>query len=175
MGLLKKIGRIFADIVEVFLPVSVFVILFLAFLTNVFFRYVVRDPQNWTFELSVNAFVIVGLVGACLAYRKEDHVVFDLLYARLPPRGKNILRIISYILVIAVFAAALPATLRYLIRMRAVTSIMRIPDRIIFSSLPILLVSTILRSAYRLVLDLKAFKRKTYEQTYNVAEKETPT
>ena len=172
MSRLKRAARWFADFVEVYLPIAVFVMLFLAFLTNVFFRYVVRNPQNWTFELSVNAFVVVGLVGACAAYRKEDHVVFDLLYARMNPRGQNILRMISYTIVIVFFVIALPPAIWYLVRLPSVTSIMRIPDRYIFMSLPIPMLSTVLRSAYRLILDIKAFRNKSYVQSYNRQERD---
>ena len=172
MRVLKRIAKGFVDFIEVGLPAGVFVALFIAFLINVFFRYVMRNPQNWTFEFSINAFVIVGLLGACAAYRTEDHVVFDLLYTNLSPRGKNILRIIGYAIVIALFAIALPGTIRYLIKLRSVTSIMRIPLRIVFASFPILLISSIFRSGYRLVLDVKALRNKTYEQTYNTDERE---
>ena len=172
MRQIKKAGRWFADFIEVYLPIAVFVALFLAFLTNVFFRYVVKDPQNWTFEFSVNAFVVVGLLGACAAYRKEDHVVFDLLYTRLSSRGQNILRIISYVTVIVFFTIALPGSIRYLVRLPAVTSIMRIPLRFIFLPYPILLISMVLRSAYRLVLDFRAFRNKSYVQSYNVGDRD---
>jgi TRAP-type C4-dicarboxylate transport system permease small subunit len=172
MGAIKKIFRWFADFIEVHLPIAVFVILFLAFLTNVFCRYILKNPQNWTFELSVNAFVVVGLLGACTAYRKEDHVVFDLLYTRLNSKGKNILRIISYVTVIVFFTSALPGSIRYLIRLPAVTSIMRIPLRLIFLPYPILLISMVLRSAYRLVLDIRVFRNGTYVQSYNTEERD---
>jgi TRAP-type C4-dicarboxylate transport system permease small subunit len=167
MGVVRKVFRWFADFVEVYLPIAVFVMLFLAFLINVFFRYVVRDPQNWTFELSINAFVVVGLLGACAAYRMEDHVVFDLLYTRLNSKGRNILRMISSVIVIVFFSIALPGSIRYLARLPAVTSIMRIPLRYIFLPYPILLISMVSRSAYRLVLDIKAFRNKSYVQSYN--------
>jgi len=173
MGQIKKAARWFADFIEVQLPITVFVMLFLAFLMNVFFRYVMKNPQNWTFELSINAFVVVGLLGACAAYRTEDHVIFDLLYTRLNSKGQNILRIISYVIVIVFFTVALPASIRYLVKLRAVTSIMRIPLRIVFLSFPILLISTVLRSAYRLVLDIKAFRNKTYVQRYNTEQRDT--
>jgi TRAP-type C4-dicarboxylate transport system permease small subunit len=172
MRQIKKAGRWFADLIEVYLPIAVFVALFLAFLTNVFFRYVVKDPQNWTFEFSVNAFVVVGLLGACAAYRKEDHVVFDLLYTRLSSRGQNILRIISYIIVIMLFSIALPGSIRYLVKLPAVTSIMRIPLRFVFVSFPILLISTVIRSAYRLILDIKAYRNRTYMQLYNTEQRD---
>ena len=170
---IRKAARWFAEFIEVHLPIAVFVMLFLAFLMNVFFRYVLRNPQNWTFELSINAFVVVGLLGACAAYRTEDHVIFDLLYTRLNPKGQNILRIISYVIVIVFFTVAVPASIMYLVKLRAVTSIMRIPRRLIFLSYPLLLISTVLRSAYRLVLDIKAFRDKTYVQRYNTEQSET--
>jgi TRAP-type C4-dicarboxylate transport system permease small subunit len=175
MGAIKKIFRWFADFVEVDLPIAVFVMLFLAFLTNVFCRYILKNPQNWTFELSINAFVVVGLLGACAAYRKEDHVVFDLLYTRLNSKGKNILRIISYVTVIVFFTIALPGSIRYLIRLPAVTSIMRIPLRLIFLPYPILLISMVLRSAYRLVLDIRVFRNGTYMQVYNTEDEDEVT
>ena len=172
MGILKKAARGVADFVEVHLPIVVFIMLFLAFLTIVVFRYIIKNPQNWTFELSVNAFVIVGLLGACAAYRKEDHVVFDLLYTRLDAKGQNILRIISSVVVIVFFTIALPGSIRYLVRLPAVTSIMRIPLRFVFLPYPILLISMVLRSAYRLVLDIKAFRNQSYVQTYNVEDRD---
>jgi len=173
MRQIKKAARRFADFIEVQLPIAVFVMLFLAFLINVFFRYVVRNPQNWTFELSINAFVVVGLLGACAAYRTEDHVVFDLLYTRLNSKGQNILRMISSVVVITFFSIALPGSIRYLVKLPAVTSIMRIPLRFVFLAFPILMISTVLRSAYRLVQDIKAFKNKTYVQRYNTEQRDS--
>ena len=172
MKLLKQAARWFVDFLEVYLPIAVFVLMFITFLVNVGFRYILSDPQNWTFEFSVYSFVVVGLLGACAAYRKEDHVVFDLLYAELKPRGQNILRIISYLIVIVSLAAIIPASVKYLLKLPTVTSIMKIPEGIIFMSFPVLLVSTVCRSIYRLVLDVKAFRNKTYVQSYNAEEKD---
>jgi len=172
MKLLKSIGRGFVAFIEVYLPIAVFVLMFIAFLVNIFFRYVLRNPQNWTFEFCVNAFVIVGLLGACAAYRKEDHVIFDLVYAQRTPRGQSIMRIVSHAVVIATLLVALPLTLRSLWQNPAVTSIMKIPDRYIFASYPVMLVSFIIRSTYRLVLDIKAFSARTYAQTYNTEAKD---
>jgi len=173
MGQLKKAAHWFIDFIEVYLPIAVFVVLFVVFLINVFFRYIVHNPQNWTFEFSVNSFLVVGLLGACTAYRTEDHVVFDLLYTRVNEKSKNIFRMISYVLVIIFFSMAIPGSIRYLIKLHAVTSIMKIPLFIIFSSFPILLISAFFRSAYRLVMDIKAFKNKTYIQLYNTDKEET--
>jgi TRAP-type C4-dicarboxylate transport system permease small subunit len=174
MGRLKKVTRWFVDFIEIQLPAAVFLILFVAFLINIFFRYVVKYPLNWTFEVSVNAFVIVGLLAGCIAYRMEDHVAFDLLYVKLKPKGQNILRIFSGILIVVFFTIAIPFFIEYLWKIRGEsTSILKIPFYIIFSSLPIMMISADIRAAYRLVMDFKALKNKTYVQLYNTEEKES--
>jgi TRAP-type C4-dicarboxylate transport system permease small subunit len=53
------------------------------------------------------------------------------------------------------------------VKLPAVTSIMGIPLRFVFLPFPILLISMILRSAYRLFWDIKAFRNKSYLQSYN--------
>ena len=164
---LKKAARWFVDFIEVYLPIGMFILMFIAFMINIFFRYVLKNPQNWTHEFSVNSFVIVGLLGACAAYRLEDHVIFDLLYAKLSPRSQNIMRLLSYVIVIVLFSIALPQSIMSVWKNPAVTSIMKIPDRFLYMCFPILLISTVCRMAYRLVLDIKAFRNKTYVQTYN--------
>jgi len=169
---LKKIIHWLADFVELYLPSMVFLLLFIVFLANVFFRYVLHKPQNWTFEFSVYAFVVVGLLGAALAYRKEDHVVFDLVYARLSNRKQNLMRVFSNFIVIVFFGIAIPPSIRYVVTLPSVTSIMGIPEGIIFACLPILLISTFLRSVYRLISDIKACRAKTYIQEYNKQDKD---
>lgn len=172
MKLLRKIGRGIVDVIEIYLPIGVFIAMFVVFLINIFTRYVLHNSQNWTFEFSVNAFVIVGMLGACIAYRLEDHVVFDLVYARRSPRGQAIMRMVSYVLVIVFLSVALPPIVLSLARNPAVTSIMKIPDKYIHAVIPVMMVSMVVRSAYRLALDIRAFARKTYAQTYNTEGKD---
>lgn len=169
---LKKAARWLVDFIEIYLPIGVFIVMFAVFLVNIFFRYVLKNSQNWTFEFSVNAFVIVGLLGACAAYRLEDHVVFDMVYTRRTPRGQALMRMVSYAIVIAFLLIALPSTLRSVWRNPAVTSIMKIPDKYIFTVLPVMMISMIARSTYRLVFDIKAFRNRTYAQTYNTGPKD---
>ena len=173
MRYLKITAQWFVDFIEVYLPIGMFILLFIAFIINVFFRYVLRDPQTWTFEFCVYAFVMIGLLGACAANRKEDHVVFDLIYTRLTPKGQSIFRIISLVIVIAFLLGALPTATLDIMYIRAKTSIMWIPEQVFFISLPILMISTVIRYTYRLVLDIKAFRNKTYAQTYNTDKTET--
>jgi TRAP-type C4-dicarboxylate transport system permease small subunit len=97
------------------------------------------------------------------------------VYTRLSSRGQNILRMISYVIVIVFFLVAIPESIMSLARLPTVTSIMKIPERIIFLSFPVLMASTVCRSAYRLVMDIKAFRNRTYVQTYNAEAKDALT
>ncbi len=173
MSYLKRTARLAVDIIEVYLPIALFILLFLAFLTNVFFRYVLRDPQNWMFEFCVYSFVVIGLLGASTAYRKDDHVVFDLVYNRLSPRGQNVFRLIVSAIVAVFFVAALPKSTLYIMGLRSKTSVMGIPEQIFFASLIVLMVSTVMRFVYYFVLDVKAFRNRTYVQTYHTDKQET--
>lgn len=170
---LKKAARLFMDFFEIYLPSAVFLSMFVVFLINLIWRYVFRNPQNWTMEFSINSFVIIGLLGACVAHRMEDHVVFDLLYASVGQKGKTVLRILSNLLIALFISLALPGTIKYLWQHPAITAIMKIPQNIIFSSFAILLIFSAVRSAYRLVQDVKSLLNATYEQTYNTEEKES--
>ena len=146
--------------------------MFIVFLINIITRYILKNPQNWTLEFSLNAFVVVGLLGACTAYRKNDHVVFDLFYNSFSHRIQNILRIVSYLLIIIFFSIAIPPALKYLLNMRAKSSILKIPHRILFLSFPIMLITIMIRSIIRLTSDIRAFMNKTYVQTSATEEKD---
>jgi TRAP-type C4-dicarboxylate transport system permease small subunit len=172
MRKIKQAAHLLANLVELYIPGVVFILLFIVFLINIITRYVLKNPQNWTLEFSLNAFVVVGLLGACTAYRKNDHVVFDLFYNSFNRRTQNILRIVSYLLIIIFFSIAIPPALKYLLNMRAKSSILKIPHRILFLSFPIMLAAIVIRSIIRLTSDIRALVNKTYVQTYDAEEKD---
>jgi TRAP-type mannitol/chloroaromatic compound transport system permease small subunit len=70
MRKIKQAAHLLANLVELYIPGVVFILLFIVFLINIITRYVLKNPQNWTLEFSLNAFVVVGLLGARTAYRK---------------------------------------------------------------------------------------------------------
>lgn len=172
MSTIKKIGRWIADFTEIWLPIALFVFLFIVFILNIVARYVFKTPLNWTFEASVLSFVMIALISSCASYRLEDQVVFDLFYVKAKPKVKNVFRIITHLLVFVVFVGSLPASIKYVVTLPAVSSILKIPLSIIYSSYLVFMVSTIIRSAYRLYQDIRSLASKTYDQRYNTEEKE---
>lgn len=69
-------------------------------------RFVFNSPTNWVHESMFLMFGMQYMVSGAYAYREDQHVRVDVVYAHLPPRGKAIADIVS-----AVFFFAFTVTL----------------------------------------------------------------
>jgi len=77
----------------------------LAVTWQVFTRFIIKDPSSFTEELARFLLIWIGVLGASYALRTRSHLGIDLITERVGPRGKIILQIIVYALII-VFATA---------------------------------------------------------------------
>ncbi len=96
------------------LSVTMFAALFLTFVAQVFWRYVLRDPLVWTLEVAGILFVTLSLFTAATQMRLKEHVAFDLVMDLLPRRIAGIGRAISLTLFAAVMLLSVPDTVRVL-------------------------------------------------------------
>ncbi len=114
MQLVRARLRSFAEWVTVLL----FVAMFVAFLLQVFTRYVLNDPVAWTQEFVLIVYIwIVFWCGAFLL-REREHITFDMFFLALPPAWRRVLAIILTALTGVAFIAALPATVDYVTFMK---------------------------------------------------------
>lgn len=157
---------------EITIPAVTFVGLLICFLIGVFMRYVLRNPQPWTYEISQICFVWSAMFATLTALESEDHIVFSMIYDELKPKSKNIMRLISSTIIIVFLTIAIYPSVLYLVRLTALTSVLKIPRSIVFIPYVLMFVLTIIRHIYRMVMDVKVFKEKTYDQNYNTGEKE---
>lgn len=140
----KKIGKFLLDIIEVYIPIAAFVIMFASFILQVFFRYVVRSPLTWTYELCTITFLWSGMLGALNALRHDDHVVFGLVHDALSEKGKAICDIIASVMCIAVLAMLVSPTWKYLLQQSGrYPSVIKIPFSVIFAPFLIMILGTI--------------------------------
>ena len=98
------------DLVELYVPMAMFTVLFVLFVINVFFRYVLNDPLTWPYELVTIAFVWTAVLAATYVRRIHGHVSFTLTYDGLSPRGQAWSRIAANVAVLIAFAIAVPAS-----------------------------------------------------------------
>jgi TRAP-type C4-dicarboxylate transport system permease small subunit len=145
--LLAERLRTLAELVAALL----FVVMFAAFLVQVFTRYVLNDPIAWTQEFVLFAYIwIVFWCGAFLL-RERDQITFDMLSTALPLRARRILGIVLTALVGIAFLAALPGNLDYISFMAIErTPILRVRYDWHYSIYAVFMVGVIVAAALRL-------------------------
>jgi TRAP-type C4-dicarboxylate transport system permease small subunit len=125
---MKKILRLVLDIVEIYLPMLTFVCLFVTFIVQIFFRYVLDDPLMWPEELESLAFIWTTLLSAGYIRRVHGHVAFTLVYERLPEAFRKLSRLCANFLVFLAFIIPLPSIFTYLKALHLEkSSVLRIP------------------------------------------------
>ena len=110
---MKKILLFLRDIFEVYLPVVSFSVMFLTFIVQVFFRYIVRHPLTWSMEIVVIGFVWTVVFGACYTMRHRSHVKFTMIYDRLAPRPAAVVRVLGNIIIIWTFISLVYVSFKY--------------------------------------------------------------
>jgi TRAP-type C4-dicarboxylate transport system permease small subunit len=155
MHLLKKSCAFLLDLVEKYLPIAVFSILFLTFIIQIFCRYFLV-PLTWPMELTLICFIWTALLGGLLAKRANDHVVFSMIYDAVKPRVQLYMRLSGNLLLFAAFCIALYPSYDYVAFMSFKKSnVLQIPMNIAFSPFIVFLLGMLGRIGWDIWIDLK--------------------
>jgi TRAP-type C4-dicarboxylate transport system permease small subunit len=128
-----------------------FLVMFGAFLIQVFTRYVLNNPLGWTTEVSLIAFIWFAFWSAGLVARDSDHVRFDILYRALPPAGRRVASALVTAGILGLFLVALPANVDYVAFMGSdSTWVLEIPFNYVFAAFIAFLAAIVGRGVYRL-------------------------
>jgi C4-dicarboxylate transporter, DctQ subunit len=87
--------------------------LFIAFLLQIFSRYVISMPLGWTVELCLTLWLWLTFWCGAFVLEEREHVRFDSLYNAARPRAQRIMALISAVAVGGSLLLALPATWDY--------------------------------------------------------------
>ena len=147
------------EIVEVYVPTVCFAILFMAFITQIFFRYVLNQPLTWTYEITVAAYTWVAILTASYARKTDENVVFGVVYDKVSPKVQIIFRIIGNIFIVTTYAILLyPAYKQIQFSAYRSTSVLKIPLNIVFFPFLIFLILIIFYSIIDIIKDLNKIK-----------------
>lgn len=136
-----------AENVAVILLAGVFV----TFLLQIAFRYLLAWPVGWTLEVSTLAWMWLVLWGAAFVVRERDEIRFDIVYSLLPDRLRRIFIVVTALALGGIFAVSLPAVVDYVTFMR-VESASYIDVRLdyLFSIYVIFALAVIVRCLWRI-------------------------
>jgi C4-dicarboxylate transporter, DctQ subunit len=96
------------DLASIFLG-----LMFLTFIAQIIFRYVLNLPLDWTLELCLTLWLWVVFWGTAFVMEDQDHVRFDIYYHSHGEKGRRVLTFIYSACIVAAFVVSLPATISY--------------------------------------------------------------
>ncbi|MDF1566564.1 MAG: TRAP transporter small permease [Spirochaetaceae bacterium] len=113
----RRVGGFLLDLIEIYIPSVSFAMMFISFIIQIFSRYVLNDPQVWTYELTIFGFIWTALLGALYAKRLSSHVKFTLLYDSYKPRTQIWVRVAGNSLICIAFIIGFWPALDYVLFM----------------------------------------------------------
>jgi TRAP-type C4-dicarboxylate transport system permease small subunit len=92
--------------------------MFLAFILQVVFRYLLNLPIGWTNEISVVLWLWLVLWGAAFVLREEEEIRFDLIYGAVGQRARRAMFLISAGALVLLYVISFPAVFDYVTFMK---------------------------------------------------------
>jgi len=145
------------------IAVALLATVFICFILQILFRYVLGLPVGWTLEVSTLAWMWLVLWGAAFVVRERDEIRFDIIYGGVSRRMRRGFAVVTALALIALLVVSLPATVDYIAFMRVErASYIDIRLDYLFSVYILFAVAAIVRYAW---LCYWALREKTPEGT----------
>ncbi len=120
--------------------------MFIAFIIQIAFRYLLNLPIGWTHEISVILWIWLVLFGSAFVVREREEIRFDLVYGAVGDRPRRVMGLITAAALIALFGVSLPAVIDYVTFMKVERSAyMKIRFDYLYSIYVVFAVAMILR------------------------------
>jgi C4-dicarboxylate transporter, DctQ subunit len=98
--------------------VALIALMFVSFLLQIAFRYLLNRPLGWTDEVTVLCWVWLVLWGAAFILSDKDEIRFDIVYGIVSPRTQRTFTVISSVALVVLFLISLPASWNYVLFMK---------------------------------------------------------
>ena len=142
---LRAIGSWFARRAEN-IAAAMLAAMFLAFLLQIAFRYVLGLPIGWTHEVSVILWIWLVLWGAAFVVSEREEIRFDIIYGSVGPGARRIMSIITAAALVALYLRSFPAVLDYVTFMKVErTGYLKIRFDLLFSIYIVFVAASIIR------------------------------
>jgi C4-dicarboxylate transporter, DctQ subunit len=93
-------------------------VMFLCFILQILFRYVLNYPVGWTEEVSTLMWIWGVLWGAVFVLDEKDEVRFDIIYSAVKERTRRAFTIVTGLALVVMYAWSLPAATSYVTFMK---------------------------------------------------------
>lgn len=123
--------------------------MFVVFIIQIVFRYLLNLPIGWTHEISVMMWLWMVLFGTAFVVRDSEEIRFDILYSAAGPQTRRAMVLASSLSLVVLFAISLPAVIDYILFMKVEkTAYLKIRFDYLYSIYGIFAVAMIVRQLY---------------------------
>ncbi|GHU28529.1 hypothetical protein AGMMS50256_10990 [Betaproteobacteria bacterium] len=161
VGSLSRVARKAAE----YLTALLFCTLFFAFVSQIFMRYALNSPLNWSEELSIICYMWIVFVACSFTLRDGQHVIFTIVVQSLPQRARTVLALVSSLVIVVMLLRVSYGIFDYITFMKVEkTPALFLRKDYVFSIFIVFIAMLVLRclwTAFTAVLEL--FCQKTHE------------
>lgn len=141
-------------------------VMFLAFIVQIAFRYLMNFPIGWTSELTVVTWLWLVLWGAAFVVTEPEEIRFDLIYGAVGARTRRVMAVITAIAMLVLYGMSLPAVVDYVTFMKVQsTAYLKIRFDWLFSIYVIFAVAVLIRYGWILWRALRGTAPEDFDPT----------
>lgn len=141
-------------------------VMFVAFIAQIVFRYVLNISAGWTSELTLIMWLWVVLWGAAFVVTEREEIRFDIVYGGVPNRVRRILAILFSLALIVIYGFSLPAVVDYVAFMKVQsTAYLDVRYDWLFSIYVVFAVAVILRYFWLIIAALRGGEPEEFDPT----------
>jgi TRAP-type C4-dicarboxylate transport system permease small subunit len=134
-------------------------IMFISFIIQIFWRYVLNDPVGWTEEVIITTWLWTVLWGAAFILSEAEEIRFDIIYSNIPEGVRRVFTVVTGLVLVAAYGISLPAAYKYVSFMKVERSAyLHIPINILYSVFVIFSVACIVRYLWLIAQAIRGAK-----------------
>jgi TRAP-type C4-dicarboxylate transport system permease small subunit len=123
--------------------------MFVVFIIQIVFRYLLNLPIGWTHEISVVMWLWMVLFGTAFVVRDDEDIRFDIFYGAARGKVKRAMVLVSSLTLVVLFTLSLPAVVDYIAFMKVEkTAYLKIRFDYLYSIYGIFAVAMIVRQLH---------------------------
>src|SRR5476649_1516737 len=93
-------------------------IMFVSFIVQIFYRYILNNPIGWSEEVIVTTWMWTVLWGAAFVLSEAEEIRFDIIYSNISESMRRVFTVITGTAAVFLYGISLPASFKYVTFMK---------------------------------------------------------